>query len=442
MYLIPYATLLARNVLDVYAWKGEPQFPANQATQEWQHIGRVLDFSIAPTHGLPRIDMWIVRLALNRPYTFVVLALFLFLMAPVMLLRTPVDIFPAINIPVVSIIWTYSGLVPREMESRITSIYERALTTTVGDIDHIESQSYYGVNVIKVYLQPQANVDGAIAEVNAEAEATMVKLPHGVTPPLVIRYSASTVPILELGLSGAGLSEQQLNDFGTFFIRPQLATVPGAAVPLPFGGKVRQIMVDIDSSQLKQEGLSPLDVVNAVNAQNVVLPTGTAKIGKIEYNIGLNGQPVTAQELNSLPVKTINGGTIFIRDVAHVRDGFAVQTNIVRQDGQRGALLTVEKSGDASTLAVVAGIRLPITVPPLLVPSEAVLYQAAGPQVAVVAQSNQVELRKVSLGRDFGNTIEIIGGVNEHDSIVASPPDYLVDGMKVSVQPPSGEAKT
>jgi hypothetical protein len=258
----------------------------------------------------------------------------------------------------------------------------------------------------------------------------------------VIRYSASTVPILELGLSGAGLSEQQLNDFGTFFIRPQLATVPGAAVPLPFGGKVRQIMVDIDSSQLKQEGLSPLDVVNAVNAQNVVLPTGTAKIGKIEYNIGLNGQPVTAQELNSLPVKTINGGTIFIRDVAHVRDGFAVQTNIVRQDGQRGALLTVEKSGDASTLAVVAGIRLPITVPPLLVPSEAVLYQAAGPQVAVVAQSNQVELRKVSLGRDFGNTIEIIGGVNEHDSIVASPPDYLVDGMKVSVQPPSGEAKT
>jgi len=316
--------------------------------------------------------MWIVRLALNRPYTFVVLALFLFLIAPVMLLRTPVDIFPSINIPVVSIIWTYSGFVPEEMESRITSIYERALTTTVGNIEHIESQSYYGVSVIKVYLQPQANVDGTIAEVNAEAEATMVKLPHGVTPPLVIRYSASTVPILQLGLSGPGLSEQQLNDYGTFFIRPQLATIPGAAIPLPFGGKVRQIMVDIDSSQLKQERLSPLDVVDAINAQNVILPAGTAKIGKIEYNIGLNGQPVTVQELNSLPIKAVNGGTIFIRDVAHVRDGFAVQTNIVRQDGQRGALLTVEKSGDASTLAIVAGIRhaLPAvaaTLPPQLI---------------------------------------------------------------------------
>jgi multidrug efflux pump subunit AcrB len=316
--------------------------------------------------------MWIVRLALNRPYTFVVLALLLFLIAPVMLLRTPVDIFPEIDIPVVSIIWTYSGLVPREMESRITSIYERALTTTVGDVDHIESQSLYGVAVIKVYLQPQANVDGAIAEVNAEAEATMKQLPSGITPPLVIRYSASTVPILQLGLSGAGLSEQQLNDFGTNFIRPQLATVPGAAVPLPFGGKVRQIMVDIDSSQLKQEGLSPLDVVDAVNAQNVILPSGTAKIGKFEYNIGLNGTPVSVQELNGLPIKTVNGGTIFIRDVAHVRDGFAVQTNIVRQDGQRGALLTVEKSGNASTLAIVAGIRAALpavasTLPPQLV---------------------------------------------------------------------------
>jgi len=213
--------------------------------------------------------MWIVRLALNRPYTFVVLALLLFLIAPVMLLRTPVDIFPEINIPVVSIIWTYTGLVPREMESRITSIYERALTTTVGDVDHIESQSLYGVSVIKVYLQPQANVDGAIAEVNAEAEATMKQLPSGITPPLVIRYSASTVPILQLGLSGAGLSEQQLNDFGTNFIRPQLATVPGAAVPLPFGGKVRQIMAgdslwedrikhDIDA-QLAAKGWTRVD---------------------------------------------------------------------------------------------------------------------------------------------------------------------------------------
>src|SRR6266496_2909252 len=211
--------------------------------------------------------MWIVKLALSRPYTFVVLALLLFLISPVMMMRTPVDIFPSINIPVVSIIWTFNGLVPTEMEQRIASIYERALTTTVGNIEHIESQSLNGVSVIKVYLQPQANVDGAIAQVTAEAQATLKQLPSGITPPLVIPYSASTVPILQLGLSGKGLSEQQLNDLGSNFIRPQLATVPGAAVPLPYGGKVRQSIVDIDSSRLKSEGLSPVDVVNAVNAQ-------------------------------------------------------------------------------------------------------------------------------------------------------------------------------
>jgi multidrug efflux pump subunit AcrB len=315
--------------------------------------------------------MWIVRLALNRPYTFVVLALLLFLAGPVMMLRTPVDIFPEINIPVVSIIWTYTGLVPSEMETRITSIYERALTTTVGNVEHFESQSLNGVSVIKVFLQPQANVDGAIAEVESEAEATLKQLPSGITPPLIIRYSASTVPILQIGLSGRGLSEQQLNDFGTNFIRPQLSTVPGAAVPIPYGGKVRQIMVDIDSSQLQSKGLSPLDIVNAVNSQNVILPSGTAKIGTTEYNVGLNGTPVTVQQLNNLPVKTVNGGTIFIKDVAHVRDGFAVQQNIVRQDGQRGVLLTIEKTGTASTLAIVAGIRAALpkiaaTLPPEL----------------------------------------------------------------------------
>ncbi|HWZ50716.1 MAG TPA: efflux RND transporter permease subunit [Granulicella sp.] len=315
--------------------------------------------------------MWIVRLALNRPYTFVVLSLLLFLVSPVMLLQTPVDIFPEINIPVVSIIWTYNGLVPAEMERRITSIYERALTTTVGNIDHIESQSLNGVSVIKVFLQPQANVDGAIAEVNAEAAATMKQLPTGITPPLVIRYSASTVPILQIGLNGRGLSEQQLNDFAANFIRPQLATVPGAAVPLPYGGKVRQVMVDIDANRLQTEGLSPLDVVNAINAQNVILPAGTAKIGTTEYNVGLNGTPATVAELNNLPIKTIAGGTVFIKDVAHVRDGFAVQTNVVRQDGQRGVLLTIEKAGNASTLAIVAGIRkvlpqIAATLPPEL----------------------------------------------------------------------------
>src|SRR6266852_1275803 len=319
-----------------------------------------------------RPSMWIVRIALSRPYTFVVLALLLFLAAPVMLLRTPVDIFPAINVPVVSIIWTYTGLVPAEMENRITSIYERALTTTVDNIEHIESQSLNGVSIVKVYLQPQANVDGAIAEVIAEAQSTVKLLPPGITPPLVIRDDASTVPILQLGLSGKGLSEQQLNDLGVNFIRPQLATVPGAAVPIPYGGKVRQIMVDIDSQQLMAKGLSATDVVNAVNAQNVILPSGTAKIGPTEYNVGLNGAPVSIEELNNMPVKSVNGATVYIHDVAHVRDGYAVQQNIVRQDGQRGVLLSIQKSGNASTLSIVSAIygalpKIKATLPPELV---------------------------------------------------------------------------
>ena len=317
--------------------------------------------------------MWIVKLALSRPYTFIVLALLLFLAAPIMISRTPVDIFPSINIPVVSIIWTYTGLAPSEMESRITSIYERALTTTVDNIEHIESQSLNGVAVVKVYLQPSANVDGAIAEVIAEAQATLKQLPPGITPPLVIRYDASTVPILQLGLSGHGLSEQQLNDLGVNFIRPQLATVPGAAVPIPYGGKVRQIMVDIDSQELTAKGLSATDIVNAVNAQNVILPSGTAKIGSAEYNVGLNGTPVTVEELNNIPVKAVNGAVVYLHDVAHVRDGYAVQTNIVRQDGQRGVLLAIEKAGNASTLAIVSGIRARLPQIAASLPSQLVM---------------------------------------------------------------------
>ena len=317
--------------------------------------------------------MWIVRIALSRPYTFVVLSLLLFLAAPLAILRTPVDIFPAINVPVVSIIWTYTGLVPAEMETRITSIYERALTTTVDNIEHIESQSLNGVAIVKVYLQPQANVDGAIAEVIAEAQATVRQLPPGITPPLVIRYDASTVPILQLGLSGKGLSEQQLNDLGVNFIRPQLATVPGAAVPIPYGGKVRQIMVDIDTQQLIAKGLSSTDVVNAVNAQNVILPSGTAKIGSTEYNVGLNGTPVSVEELNNLPVKSVNGATVYIHDVAHVRDGYAVQQNIVRQDGQRGVLLSVQKAGNASTLSIVSAIRSALPKIAATLPSQLVM---------------------------------------------------------------------
>jgi multidrug efflux pump subunit AcrB len=300
--------------------------------------------------------MWIVKLALRRPYTFIVLAILLFIISPVMLLRTPVDIFPAINIPVISVIWTYTGLVPSEMSSRIVSIFERSLTTTVNGIEHIESQSLNGVAVVKVFLQPSADINGAISAVIAESEVGLKQFPPGITPPLVLSYNASSVPIVQLGLGGKGLSEQQLNDLGMNFIRPQLATIQGAAVPLPYGGKVRQVMVDIDSHQLMAKGLSPMDVVNAVNAQNVILPSGTAKIGRTEYNVALNGTPSLVQSLNDLPVKVANGGTIYIRDVANVRDGYAVQTNIVREDGQRGVLLTVQKSGNASTLSIISDI--------------------------------------------------------------------------------------
>jgi multidrug efflux pump subunit AcrB len=316
--------------------------------------------------------MWIVKLALRRPYTFVVFSLLLLLIAPVALLRTPVDIFPAINIPVISVVWTFTGLVPTEMANRIVSIFERSLTTSVGNIEHIESQSLNGVSVVKIFFQPNANTDSAISEVIAEAQAGIKQFPTGITPPLVLSYNAATVPILQLGLSGPGLSEQQLNDLGNNQIRPQLATVQGASLPIPYGGKVRQVMVDIDSNRLLSHGLSPIDVVNAVNAQNVILPSGTAKIGRTEYNIELNSTPEAISALNNLPIKTVNGGTIFMRDVANVRDGYAVQQNIVRQDGQRGVLMTVQKSGNASTLDIVSRIRafLPkvaATLPPQLV---------------------------------------------------------------------------
>jgi multidrug efflux pump subunit AcrB len=316
--------------------------------------------------------MWIVRLALARPYTFIVFSLVLLLISPVVLLRTPVDIFPSINIPVISVIWTFTGLAPSEMETRIVSIFERSLTTSVNNIEHIESQSLNGVAVIKVFLQPTADINGAISEVIAEAQVGLKQFPPGITPPLVLSYDASSVPILQLGLSGKGMSEQQLNDLGVNFIRPQLATIQGASVPIPYGGKVRQIMVDIDSHQLMAKGLSPMDVVNAVNAQNVILPSGTAKIGSTEYNIGLNGTPSVVDALNQIPVKAVSGGTIYIQDVAHVRDGYAVQQNIVRQDGQRGVLLTVQKSGNASTLSIVSAIynalpSIKATLPPELV---------------------------------------------------------------------------
>src|SRR6266852_2302615 len=291
--------------------------------------------------------MWIVRLALSRPYTFIVMALVIVLLTPVVLMRTPTDIFPEINIPVISLVWTYTGLQPQEMEQRITANVERGVTTLVSDVEHIESQSLNGIAVIKVYFQPVANIQTALAQTAAISQTFLRFLPPGTTPPLVIIYSASTVPVLQIGLTSDRMSEQQIFDYGNNFIRTQLATVQGAATPFPYGGKQRLVSVDIDSTAMQAKGLSAVDIVNAVNAQNLILPTGTAKLGTLEYNVEMNGSPQSVEELNDLPVKTVNGATIYMRDVAHVRDGFSPQTNIVRANGQRGALMAVYKTGGA-----------------------------------------------------------------------------------------------
>ena len=301
--------------------------------------------------------MWIVRLALSRPYTFIVMALVIILLTPVVLLRTPTDIFPDINIPVISLVWNYTGLEPQEMEQRITSNSERAVTTLVNDVEHIESQSLNGIAVVKIFFQPKANVQTALAQTTAIVQTILRQLPPGTTPPLVAIYSASTVPVIQIGLTSDNLSEQQLFDFGNNFIRTQLATVQGAALPFPYGGKQRLISVDLDSQALQAKGLSAVDIVNAVNAQNLLLPTGTVKMGNIEYVVELNGAPQTIQELNDLPVKTVNGATIYMREVAHIRDGFSPQTNVVRANGQRGVLMATYKTGSASTLDIVSRVR-------------------------------------------------------------------------------------
>jgi len=300
--------------------------------------------------------MWIVRLALNRPYTFIVLALLILIAAPVVILRTPTDIFPNIDIPVVSIAWQYTGLSPDELEGRLTTPYEKVLTTLVDNIEHIESTTLNGQAIIKVYLQPTASLDTANAQVSAASEFLLRSLPPGTLPPQIINFSASSVPILQLGLSGQGLSEQKLNDYGLNFIRPQLVTIPGAVVPNVYGGKQRSIMVNLDPKRLQAESLSPTDVLNALNDQNVVEPSGTAKIGSAEYDVRLNSSPRTIEGLSNLPIKQVNGATIYMHDVASVTDGAIPQTNIVRQDGHRGVLITVLKSGSASTLDVVKGI--------------------------------------------------------------------------------------
>ena len=301
--------------------------------------------------------MWIVRLALRRPYTFVVLAILLLILGPLVILRTPTDIFPNINIPIVSILWNYTGLNAQEMSDRIVYLTERSLTTTVDDIQHSESQSLNGIGVVKVFFQPNANITKAIAQITAISQTQLRQLPPGTTPPLVITYNASSVPIVQLALSGPNLSEQQLFDLGVNFVRTRLVTIPGCAIPYPYGGKQRQIMVDLNTNALQSKGLSPVDVVNAISAQNLILPAGTSKIGNFEYDVDLNASPRSVRELNDLPIKNVGNTTIYIRDVAYVRDGFPPQTNIVRVDGNRSALLTVLKTGKASTLDIISGIK-------------------------------------------------------------------------------------
>jgi multidrug efflux pump subunit AcrB len=316
--------------------------------------------------------MWIVRLALNRPYTFIVLAILILIGAPVVISRTPTDIFPNIDIPVISIAWQYTGLNPEELEGRITTPYEKVLTTLVDNISHTESTTLRGEVIVKVYLQPGASLDTANSQVSSASQFILKSLPPGTLAPQIIDFSASTVPILQIALSGNGLSEQQLNDYGLNFIRPALVTVQGAVVPNVYGGKQRSIMVNLDPKLLQAKGLSPTDVLNALANQNVVQPGGTAKIGEAEYDILVNSSPTTLAGLSNLPIKTVNGTIIYMRDVATVSDGSIPQTNIVRQDGQRGVLVVVLKSGTASTLSVVDGIRgllphIATTLPPNLV---------------------------------------------------------------------------
>ncbi|MDQ1471325.1 MAG: hypothetical protein QOJ99_2805 [Bryobacterales bacterium] len=301
--------------------------------------------------------MWIVRIALERPYTFIVLALLILLLSPVFILQTPTDIFPNIDIPVVAVSWQYAGLNPEELEGRLTTVYEKVLTTLVDNIEHIESTTVNGTVVVKLFLQHGASVDRANAQVTAASQSILRQLPPGTLPPLIVNYSASSVPILQLALSGPGMSEADLNDLALNFLRPQLVTVPGAAVPYPYGGKQREIMVNLDSGLLQSKGLSAQDVVTAVNNQNVIAPSGTAKIDQFEYDIATNSAPRSVEELNYLPIKVVGNSTIYMRDVSHVSEGFTPQTNIVRQDGHRGVLVSVIKAGDASTLSVVQGIR-------------------------------------------------------------------------------------
>src|SRR6266705_3397417 len=301
--------------------------------------------------------MWIVRLALRRPYTFVVLALLIAVLGVVSVVSMPIDIFPEINIPVVNVIWSYSGLSPTEMQDRIVTVSERAFTTTVQGLEHLESVSLRGIAVTRLYFQPSVPIAGAIAQVNAQANQIVRQLPPGIFPPLIMQYNAASVPVVLASLSSEQLPEQELNDLGNSFIRTQLVTIQGAAVPVPYGGKLRVVNVDIDPDALYARGLSPQDLSNAILTQNVILPAGTAKIGTREYDIATNSSPEFLNELNDIPIRYANGAIVYVRDVAFVHDGFSPQTNLVRRDGRHSALLPILSNGSASTLTVVDQAR-------------------------------------------------------------------------------------
>ena len=352
--------------------------------------------------------MWIVRLALSRPYTFIVMALVIVLLTLVVVPRTPTDIFPDINIPVIAQVWTYTGLQPQEMEHRITSNVERGIMVLVNDIEHVESQSLNGIVIVKIFFHPNANVQTALAQVTAISQTFLRQLPPGTTPPLVIIYSASTVPVLQIGLTSDSLSEQQLFDYGNNFIRTQISTVPGASMPFPYGGKQRLVSVDIDPATLQAKGLSPVDIVNAVNAQNLILPTGTAKMGPLEYNVEMNASPTSVAALNDLPVKTVNGSTIYLRDVAHVRDGFSPQTNVVLANGQRGVLMSVYKTGNNSTLSIVDRVNQ--------VPQRLSTFPAEKPECHYVFRSIVVRAGRDSGGDSRGPDRRVPDG--GHDFII------------------------
>src|SRR5580658_3570007 len=299
----------------------------------------------------------LVRIALSRPYTFVVLALLLLILGPLAALRTPTDIFPEIRIPVIGVVWNYTGLPPDEMAGRMVTLFQRTLTTTVNDIEHITANSYNGVGIVKIFFQPNVDIRTANAQVTAVSQTIIRSMPPGTTPPLILNYSASTVPIIQLALSGEGLTEQNLGDIAINQLRTPLVTVPGAAIPYPYGGKQRQIQIDIDTSALQALGLSGNDVANALAAQNLITPAGTQKIGGFEYVIQLNNSPLKVQELGDMPIKVVNGAMVYVRDVATVRDGNPPQQNIVHVNGNRSVLMMVLKAGYISTLDIIAGVK-------------------------------------------------------------------------------------